>query len=255
MIVIQTNHPTNIKITNHFAKGCAASKINIDNYIFNDEDTIASYGILRGTGNIFKKSKNFYYIDHGYLDASSRSFSQGATIIKNYDGYFRVVHNDYIGFSLKNYDNKRLERLKIDFKPKKQNGEYIILSPPTHNNLYDSFITDFFELNNWVEETINTIKKYSDRKILIHNKSSPVPLDLLLEKAWAFVSFQSTAGFKAMLKGVPAYFTYKSLRHINKLEEIESGKIKQDIFKALSYNQWTIKEFDTGEAWEHISKI
>ena len=248
MIVLQTSHHTNTKVTFHFAKGCNGNIININDYIFNDKEIIASYGILRGTGEIFKKSKNFYYIDHGYLASSKRSFAKGSTVIKDLQGYFRVVHNDYFGFKLKKLDNRRLEKLKLDFKKKRTSGDYIILSEPSKH------MVDFFNLNNWVNETILEIKKYTDRKIFLHNKSSPIPLDILLEKAWAFVSFQSTAGFKAMLMGVPAHFTYHSLKNINPLEKIEFGKINENVFTTLSYSQWTLKEFDTGEAWEHISK-
>lgn len=249
MIILQTSHPTNIKITNHFARGCNGEKTKIEDYIFNKNDTIASYGILRGTGEIFKNSQNFYYIDHGYLGASKRSFSKGSTVIESFDGYFRVVHNDYFGFKNIKSDNKRLEKLNLKFKKQRTSGEYIILSEPSKH------IASFFNLNNWVDETIKKIKKYTDRKIFLHNKSSPIPLDLLLERAWAFVSFQSTAGFKSMLKGVPAFFTYSSLEYLNPIEKIEFGNINYDIFTSLSYNQWNLKEFNSGEAWEYISKI
>ena len=249
MIILQTNHPTNIKITNHFAKGVGGKKLNINDYKFSDKDLIASYGILRGPGEIFKKSKDFFYIDHGYLGASNRSFNKGATVIKGLEGYFRVVHNEYIGFDLKKYDTKRLEKLNLEFKKKRTSGEFIILSEPSIH------INNFFNLNNWVEKTIHKIKQHTDRKIFLHNKSSPIPLDILLEKAWAFVSFQSTAGFKAMTKGVPAHFTYNNLKHINSIENIESGKIDMELFASLSYNQWTLKEFDSGEAWEQITKF
>ena len=247
MIVLQTNHKNNIKITDSFAAGCMGKKINVKDYVFNDNHTVSSYGILRGTGSVFKKSKNFYYIDHGYLGASSRIFSKDKTILNNFDGYFRVVHNDFIGFKKNLFDEKRLNYLKLDFKSKRESGEYIIVSEPS------AYIIKYFELNDWVNETIKNIKKYTDRKIFIHSKTSSIPLDLLLEKAWAFVSYQSTAGFRAMLKGVPAHFTYKSLEHINSLKEIENGKIDYEIFKILSYNQWTLKEFESGEAWQYIS--
>ncbi len=249
MIVLQTNHPTNLEITHHFANGCKANMINVSDYNYDDKDIIASYGILRGTGELFKKAKNFYYIDHGYLGASKRSFKKGSTIINDLDGYFRVVHNDFIGFNVRKFDFKRLEKLNLSLRKIRTSGEYIILSEPSQ------YITSFFNLNNWVKETISNIKKHTDRKIFLHSKSSPIPLDLLLEKAWAFVSFQSTAGFKAMTKGVPAHFTYDSLKNINPIEDIEFGKIDPNIFKVLSYNQWTLKEFSSGEAWEHISKI
>tara|TARA_A100001015_G_scaffold302020_1_gene389700 strand:+ start:92 stop:454 length:363 start_codon:yes stop_codon:yes gene_type:complete len=108
---------------------------------------------------------------------------------------------------------------------------------------------------NWVNETKKLIKNFSDRTLIVHNKFSEKSLDTLLENAWAFVSLQSTAGFKAMLKGVPAYFTEKTLKNINRIEEIESPKIDYKIFNNLAYGQWTLKEIESGEAWLHISSI
>lgn len=248
MIVLQTKHKNNIKITNHFAKGCNGKIIDVNDYLFDNNDIVSSYGILRGTGKIFKNSNNFYYIDHGYLSASKRAFSDNKTMFLDFDGYFRVVKNDYIGFKLKKYDDERIKKLNLHFSKKRTSGEYIILSEPS------SYVIDFFNLTDWVSKTIKILKKYTDRKIFLHNKSSKIPLDFLLEKAWAFVSLQSTAGFKAMLKGVPAHFTYESLKNINSLKEIENGCIDQDVFNSLSYNQWTLKEFESGEAWEFISK-
>ena len=121
MIVLQTDHRNNIKITNHFAKGCNGKIINIKDYVFNDTDTVSSYGILRGTGNVFKKANSFYYIDHGYLSASGRSFSNDKTIFKDFDGYFRIVYNDFIGFKIDRKDERRLEKLNIEFKKKENN--------------------------------------------------------------------------------------------------------------------------------------
>ena len=51
------------------------------------------------------------------------------------------------------------------------------------------------------------IKKFTDRKIIIHSRRSEIKLDELLENAWAFVSDHSSAGFKSMIEGVPALLT------------------------------------------------
>ena len=37
----------------------------------------------------------------------------------------------------------------------------------------------FFNIPNWVEDTIKRIKEFSDRKIIVHNKFSEIPLDSL----------------------------------------------------------------------------
>ncbi len=79
-------------------------------------------------------------------------------------------------------------------------------------------------------------------------------MEELFKNAWSFVSLQSTAGFKAMANGIPAYFTESSLKKINLIEEIENPKINYKIFNNLAYGQWTLAEIESGEAWETISK-
>tara|TARA_B100001559_G_C16277965_1_gene519218 strand:- start:28 stop:777 length:750 start_codon:yes stop_codon:yes gene_type:complete len=247
MIVLQTEHFVNKYVTECFAHGTNSEIVKIDNYSPSSEDKLASYGILRGVGQILKNSNYYFYLDHGYIGASKRSFKKGGSIIDNLDGYFRIVHNDFIGFDLKKNDSNRLDKLKLQFSPIRNSGEYIIISEPSN------FIKDFYNIHNWVDDTIKKIQEYTDRKLFVHNKFAKISLDILLEKAWAFVSFQSTAGFKSMLKGVPAHFTHEKLKKINSLENIESGNIDYDVFKSLSYNQWTLKEIREGAFTEQYN--
>ena len=246
MIVIQTNHFVNKTVTDCFALGSNAKKIKIENYTEQSKEPIATYGILRGTGDILKKSKNFYYIDHGYLASSRRTFIEGSTVVNNLDGYFRVVKNDYIKINKGRYDSKRLDKLNINFKPERKSGDFIILSEPS------KYLVEFFKLDNWIYNTTEELEKYTDRKIIVHNKQSKMPLDNLLKKAWAFVSFQSAAGFKAMIRGVPAHFTYDSLKNINSIKNIEKGIIDYQIFNNMAYSQWTLKEFNEGKMMDYI---
>ena len=57
-----------------------------------------------------------------------------------------------------------------------------------------------------------------------------------------------------MVNGVPAYFTEPSLKNINNIEEMENPKINYKIFNNLAYGQWTLREIESGEAWNNISK-
>ena len=245
---VVTDHFMSKKIVGSFAKGINKTTINIKN--FKDfSKPLATYGILRGTGDLFYKVKNFYFIDHGYFHSSKRIFEQGKTFIDNLDGYFRVVKNDFFHSGKGNCKSDRFEKLNIHIKEKRNSGEFIILSEPS------IYVKNFFQLDDWVNKTITEISKYTDRKIYVHNKQSKVPLDILLNKAWAFVSDQSTAGFKAMISGVPAHFTNKTLKGINSIKKIENGDININIFYNLAYGQWTLNEMQSGEVWEYIKKI
>ena len=230
----------------NFAKGSNSLLCHVNNFKEYNK-TIATYGVLRGTFEVINKVQNFYYMDHGYFNQSEREFKNNRTGILNLDGYFRIVLNNLIHNGKGNFPNDRLKKLNINFKKMNKSGTYIILSEPSQT------MKKIYNQHNWCEETKKELKKFTDRKLIIHNKFSTQSLDELLNNAWAFVSLQSTAGFKAMANGVPAYFTEKTLNNINNIQEIENPKIDYQIFNNLAYGQWTLKEIESGEAWENIS--
>ena len=163
------------------------------------------------------------------------------------DGYFRIVYNNFIHDGKGNYPNDRLRKLNLRILDQKKTGKYIILSEPSDT------MKKMYKVPRWTEDTTKLIKKYSDRELIIHNKFSEEPLNEILKDAWAFVSLQSMAGFKAMSNGIPSYFTDSTLSHIGKIQNIENPTIDYKIFNNLAYGQWTLKEIQTGEAWENIS--
>ena len=245
-IVIYTDHTVNKTVCYNFAKGSNSLLCHVNN--FKDyKKTIATYGVLRGTYELIKKVENYYYIDHGYFNQSQRAFDNNRTNIINLDGYFRIVRNNFIHNGDGNYPADRFEKLNLNISDMKKTGNYVILSEPSE------IMKKLYNVSTWIEDTKKLVQKYSDRKIIVHNKFSKEPLNGLLKDAWAFVSLQSTAGFKAMLNGVPAYFTDNTLKHIGKLEDIENPKINYKIFNNLAYGQWTLKEMESGEAWQSIS--
>jgi len=243
-----TNHIINQTIMKNFALGLGDNKIYPIERFFDFDHPVASYGYLRGVGDLYKKCKEFWYLDHGYFKQSSRKFQGNKVLINQFDGYFRIVHNNFFHDASVNFSCDRFEKLNLDIKPQKKDGDYIILSEPTDD------VKSFYNLENWTDNTIKLIKKYSDRKIIIHSRDSNILLTELLPQAFAFVSDHSSAGFLAMLQGVPAYFTNSTLSNIGKIQDIENYTINEKIFFNLAYCQWTLKEIQSGEAWQFISK-
>ena len=247
-IVIFTDHITSKTVCYNFAKGSDSLLCHVNKFREYNK-TIATYGVLRGTLETIRMVKNYFYIDHGYFNQSKRSFENKSTNIINLDGYFRVVHNNLIHDGKGNFPDDRLKKLNLKISEQKNSGSHIILSEPSE------IMKKTYNVPDWTKNTLKQVKKYSDRKIIIHNKFSKEPLNFLLKNAWAFISLQSTAGFTAMLKGVPSYFTDISLENIGKIEDIENPTIDYKIFNNLAYGQWTLKEMETGEAWENIKKL
>ena len=245
-IVIYTDHIMNRTLCYNFAKGSDSLLCHVDKFK-EFEKTIATYGVLRGTLEVINKVQNYYYMDHGYFNQSKRIFENNITKVENMDGYFRIVYNNFIHNGKGNFPNDRFKKLNLKIIEQKKSGNYIILSEPSET------MKKLHNVPNWIEDTSKLIRKYSDRKLLVHNKFSKESLDTVLKDAWAFVSMQSTAGFKAMLNGVPSFFTDKALSHVAKIQNIENPIINYNIFNNLAYGQWTLREIETGEAWENIS--
>ena len=245
-IVIYTDHIMNKTLCYNFAKGSNALMCHVKDFREYNK-TIATYGVLRGTYEMIKKVNNFYYMDHGYFNQSSRSFENNRTNVLDINGYFRIVYNNFIHNGDGDYPDDRLKKLKLNFLEQRKSGNEIILSEPS------DAMKKVYDAQDWVDKTKNMIKKFSDRKIIVHNKFSQKPLNELLKTAWCFVSLQSTAGFNVMVSGTPAYFTESSLKNINRIEEIENPKINYKIFNNLAYGQWTLKEIESGEAWNIVS--
>lgn len=250
-IVYYTNHFINNTITQFFAKANNLKLENICNYNNNSNQTFISYGILRGTGEVLSKSNNYIYIDHGYMSASDRSFSEDKkTYIKNLNGYFRVIKNDlYFNHSYNNSDKTRFDRLGINLKELNKKGEKIIISEPSE------YIQKFLKLQNWTSNTISELKKYTDREIVIHNKFSEIPLNSVLKDAFAFISCQSTAAYHALSEGVPVFFTHESLKRFGEIKNIEKRILNHSLLYIAANSQWKLAEFFSDDFKNFLNKI
>lgn len=249
--VFYTDHYVNQMVTQFLAKSQNLTFDHIEDYQSGDQCIFASYGILRGTGDIFKKSKNYIYIDHGYFNASARRFSENKiTLISDLSGYFRLIHNDfYFRANYKNSDPTRFQKLGINLKDLNQKGETIILSEPSEH------ILNFLNIPNWTQETLNKLENLTDRQIIVHNKFSEIPLKNLMENAFAFVSCQSTAGFMCISEGIPAYFTHPSFGDLSNIKNIEDRNLNHELLFKAANSQWKLSEFFSDEFKEYWSNI
>jgi len=250
-VVYYTDHYVNQLVTQIFSKSLNFEFQRISNFNKNNNINFCSYGILRGTGEAIKSSKNFIYIDHGFFKSSNRTFNKDkSTSINELTGYFRVIKNDlYFNKNYISLDKKRFDSLGISLKDLNKKGEYILMSEPSEH------VLNFLEIPNWKEETIKLIKKYTDKKIIIHNKFSELSLNDLMRNAFAFVSCQSTAAFKAVSEGVPAYFTHQSLSKYGSLENIEDRNLNYDLLYTAANSQWKLKEFFSDEFKCYLDNI
>ena len=80
-----------------FAKSLNIDLISIDQYQ-QDDEIFCSYGILRGTAEPIKVSKNFIYLDHGFFGSSTRSFTESkhTIFIEVFKAYIQFIKSKII---------------------------------------------------------------------------------------------------------------------------------------------------------------
>jgi len=228
------------------------------------------FGNLRGTADIIRAAEkyniNYYYFDHAYL-FKSLSHERNKILKKR---SYRITKNGEQLTKLIDWKTpelkKRIDEYEaiqpIEVDVNKYKGDKILILPPTQ------FICTYFNLgteDDWIEQTVNKIKKYTDRKIVVRKKPkigqvAPIPLEQQIKESYCVITYQSTAIIDAVRYGVPVFCSeYSCALPIAKtdLSEIENpyyttkDEIRNWICSLLTA-QFTENEIVNGKAKEII---
>jgi len=192
--------------------------------------------------------RDFYYIDTGYFGNGRKK------------RFHRITKNDvqYFGPIIER-PRDRLAQTGVQLT-KFRGGSKVLLAPPSQKllNLYD------INLEQWMEQTIEDIKKNTDREIIVRLKkgrSERVTTDTmeiaLQQDIHCLVTFSSIAAGEALLFGKPAITLGPNAAAplcSQSLSEIECLKIPSlDEVEAwaahIAYCQFTEPEMRDGTAW------
>ena len=240
--IIITGNPKAVTITTSFGFGCGGHLVTTEEYLSEEnfnypyKKSIATAGILRGSGECVKKAEEFWYIDHGYFHRTKHP--------PDCDGYYRVGHNTLWSSGEGDYTWDRFNSFKIELKPWRKDGSHIIVVPPSR------YMCTFLNRVWWLEKTQRELSKYTKRKIIVSTKDG-VKLRDCLPGAWALVTDHSNAAVDAVIHGVPVIVTHPD-RRIGSLEEIENPPKSRGFLKNLANRQWTLEEMRSGMAWDEI---
>jgi hypothetical protein len=166
--------------------------------------------------------------------------------------------------------------LGIQLKDWRINGNHILIC--TQRN--GGWSMKGLNVSQWLEKTVDEIKKYSNRPIVVRGhpgdksaatylKSKPGKYtvstnDHILQdfaNAWAVVTYNSTPGVAASIEGIPAFVTdpvpqtsqaYAVSNYT--LSNIENPELKdrQQWIEKLSMCHWKFEELSNGSAWHHM---
>ncbi len=190
--------------------------------------------------------RNFIYWDRGYFRR------QGFTSLPRPrdDGYFRVHINSFQMQSLQDAPNDRFRVCDIRINAWRTEGRKIVVAEPS------KAYADFHALKNWTEQTVNELKKYTDRPIRVRKKDNNT-LWSDLNGAHALVTHGSIAAVESVIFGIPVFVDPSSAAvHVGKtnLAEIDNPIMpdRADWLNALAYSQFTEKEITSGRAFEFL---
>ena len=235
------------------------------NQFVNDRPDVAVFGILRGTENWLNKCKqldlNYYYFDHAYFFKANKHRANDTSkilayrVTKNAENLTRIVDLD-------DEDRERIlkyRKFSETFRLKKiPKGGKILIIPPTEAVCRYYKITS---LKEWERQVKEKVRQWSDREFIIRTKTEERPLEQDLQNAHCVVTYQSTVGITAMLKGVPVICDEVSMCKPVSIDyvDIEKEYVRDDDLvnkwiDSLLANQFTMQEISNGTAKRRVDK-
>jgi len=264
---IHTTKPRTQRYVDAFVKGSGSGSI----YQFREmkslpKEDLTMYGILAGSGEVYKwcqnEHRNFYFMDHGYFTNAHDS-----------PHWLRITKNKHCQNVLQDKPADRYEKyFKKELKPWHK-GKKILVLPPTNA------IANFFGVEDWLDKTLLTLKKSTDRQIDIREKpynptiavdhvGATVKVDRpTVHKGsidWtqyhATVTYNSNTMVASLENGVPVFCDPDnsaaapiSETDFSRIETPKYGD-RVALFSSLAYNNWTLQEMANGTAWRMLNE-
>ncbi|MEI5679463.1 MULTISPECIES: hypothetical protein [unclassified Mesorhizobium] len=280
------------KVTGAFCRGAKAPLRHISSYLENglpdDATAVAMYGILRGTGQLYREAErrnlDFYYLDHGYFARSDHWLNW----FNRSPSWFRVTKNGHSINKLTAGNDDRFRRHFEKHYPLRPwrggKGEAIVILPPT------PAIRWFFDCDDWGRQIVEQIRRFTDMPIVWREKpnakniddtgnpdgtfSTPTPpavdrleiskasLQADLDKAAMVVCYNSNVAIEAVQQGIPVYCEEQcaafpirfSLESLSDPASLEREPDRWNWLAHLANNQFSMSELKSGYAFRHLSQ-
>lgn len=209
---------------------------------------ICCAGELAGFLSRWRAEKRAWiYWDRGYV----RRLGGWWPALDDGSGYLRWHVNSFQMQALRDVPADRWQNLRVDVAPWRRGGRKIVVATtgPEYARLHGS--------ENWLAQTLATLKTSTDRPILVRDKGSPVPLARELQDAHCLVAHGSNAAVEATILGCPVFVDSSSaaaLVGLTDLSKIETPLYpeRQPWLNSLAYSQFLEAEIFDGTLWRLI---
>jgi hypothetical protein len=209
-------------------------------------------------------------VDKGYYRAALPGGARGWL-------YWRVAVNAHqcTHYLSQNRPGDRAEKVGWSVPKWRRDGRHVLFAGSSQK--YHEFV-GAGSATGYAEKIIKRLGKYTTRPIVYRPKPSwddavavegadfhhdGVMLGESLRDCWAMVTHGSSASVEAILSGVPVIVTGDAVAKpisSTDIAQVESPRMasyeeRWQWLSDLAYNQWTLHEFASGEAWQHIRPV
>lgn len=250
---------------NMFAAGSKCAVTVMDNFVYEESsDPLVLRGILKHKimKRCWEDGRDFFYVDSGYFGNQKSQLNP-----MGWKYWHRVVKNNLQHNEIVNRPGDRWERFKQKIEPWKKDGKAILVAAPDEKPCKFYGITK----EEWVEQTVNTIKQHTDRPIIVRERA-PNRIDRIqnstLKQAldndvFALVTFNSVAATESVLYGIPAFTMAPSnaarpvtLQDLTKIDTPYYPDTDKRYAWAshLAYGQFHVSELKDGTAYRMLQE-
>jgi hypothetical protein len=253
---------------NAMAYASGVEPVDTEEFVYDDrrdKTPIVLRGIMKK--KIIKKcwryNRDFYYMDTGYFGNEVTNDN-----LHGWKYWHRVVKNNLQHTEIIPRPPDRFRQFGKNFAPWKKDGRKILIAKP------DSKPCRFYDvdLEQWTKNTVEEIKKYTDRPIVVRDRASArierivhnTLQEALDDDVFALVTFNSVAATEAIFHGIPAFtlapanaaspVCLQDLKCINEPYYPDHDKLIAWA-SHLAYGQFHITELKSGKARRILEEL
>ncbi len=263
--------PKGDKVLNYFLQN--SNNLKIDTINTSDKTPIVFRGMARSAliKECLKNNIDFYYIDTGYFPQKKKQwhrFSKNNFQVLNHLSSEEIGQRTDIKI-IKNKFNEIFNNCFDNYKPtSKISGSKILIAPPTLKVFkhYD------YKVSQWILETIEKIKKFTDKEIIVRQKPKSrnvrIKKDKFLDQLKkdninCVVTFSSIIGIESILNGFPvitlgpnaaSYLSESKIENIDNPYFPDDDKIREHMLY-LSACQFKREDFSNDYALKIVNEL
>ncbi len=251
---------------NMMAASCQTRPVSTDDFVYEPgTEPIMLRGILKHKimKQCWQDNRDFYYVDTGYFGNEKSPANPNG-----WKYWHRIVKNNLQHGEIIPRPDDRFKQFNKTFQPWKKDGRKILIAKPDEKPM------KFYglDLDAWLEQTVNTIKQYTDRPVVVRERA-PKRIDRIqtdtLQQAldndvFALVTFNSVAAVESIFHGIPA-FTLAPANAASPVSLQDLSQIEKPYYPDsdklyawgchLAYGQYHVSELKSGKALEMLKEL